>query len=101
MDFQTGKRHAWRIVRLGTGWLLSVVGFALLFLPGPGLLFLVPGLTLLSAESVWVRRFLRRTRERRLVSRALREAERAGIKIDFGPDDDGPGDAPTPGTTGS
>ena len=101
MDYQTGKRHAWRLVRLGLGWLLTVVGIALLVLPGPGILFLIPGLTLLSAESLWVRRSLRRLRERRLVARAIREAERAGIKIDFGPDDDGPGDSPSPGPTHS
>ncbi len=101
MDYQSGKRQAWRIVRLGVGWLLTVIGMALLVLPGPGILFLIPGLTLLSAESIWVRRFLRRLRDRRLVRRAIREAERAGIKIDFGPDDDGPGDPPPPGSTRS
>ena len=51
MDFATGKKRAWRVVRLAVGWALALVGFVLLFLPGPGLLFLLPGLTLLSAES--------------------------------------------------
>ena len=97
MDYETGKRHAWRIARLTVGWLFTLVGLVLLVLPGPGLLFLIPGLTLLSAESLWVRRFLRRLRERRLVRRAIREAERAGIRIDFGPDDDGPGQPPAAG----
>jgi len=35
------------------------------------------------------------------LERAIREAERAGIKIDFGPDDDGPGEPPPPGPTRS
>jgi putative transmembrane protein PGPGW len=95
MDYQSGKRKVWHIVRLGLGWLLTAIGIVLLVLPGPGVLFLIPGLTLLSAESLWVRRFLRRLRQRRLVSRAIREAEKAGIKIDFGPDDDGPEDSPS------
>ena len=90
MDLQSGKRHAWRIVRLGFGWILTIVGAALLVLPGPGLLFFIPGLTLLSAESLWVRRFLRRMRQRRLIHRAIREAERAGIRINLGSDEDDP-----------
>ncbi len=95
MDLETGKRRAWHIVRLGIGWLLTAIGVALLVLPGPGILFLVPGITLLSAESLWVRRLLRRLRERRLVRRAMRQAERAGIKFDLGPDEDPP-EGPSP-----
>ena len=91
VNLESGRKHAWRLIRLGTGWFLTVVGLALLFLPGPGILFLLPGLTLLSAESRWVRRLLRRAREQRHVRRAMREAERAGFKIDPGPDEDQPG----------
>ncbi|OLC55381.1 MAG: hypothetical protein AUH92_02290 [Acidobacteria bacterium 13_1_40CM_4_69_4] len=94
MDFATGKKRAWRVVRLAVGWALALVGFVLLFLPGPGLLFLLPGLTLLSAESRWVRRLLRRLREKRLVRRAMSEAEKAGIRFDLGPDDDPPDETP-------
>ncbi len=98
MSLESGRKHAWRLVRLGTGWFLTSVGLALLFLPGPGILFLLPGLTLLSAESLWVRRLLRRMREQRHVRRAMREAERAGFKIDPGPDEDprGGGVGPPP-----
>src|SRR5262245_19591098 len=98
MDYERGKRQAWRLIRLAVGWLLTLVGLALLVLPGPGLLFLLPGLTLLSAESLWVRRILRRLRERRLVRRAIREAEKAGIRIDLGADDDEPGDSASSGS---
>ncbi|OLD65019.1 MAG: hypothetical protein AUI47_03265 [Acidobacteria bacterium 13_1_40CM_2_68_5] len=94
MDFESGKKKAWRLVRLTFGWALTALGFALLFLPGPGLLFLLPGLTLLSAESLWVRRLLRRLRERRLVRRAMNEAEKVGIRFDLGPDDEPPGGPP-------
>ena len=94
MDLESGKRQDWHFVRLSIGWLLTAIGVALLVLPGPGILFLIPGLTLLSAESRWVRRFLRRMRERRLVRRAMREAEKVGIKFDLGLDEDGPDDLP-------
>jgi len=94
MDFASGKKKAWRVLRLAVGWTLTVIGFALLFLPGPGLLFFLPGLTLLSAESRWVRRQLRRLREKRLVRRAISEAERAGIRFDLGPDDEPPDGPP-------
>lgn len=89
-SLEAGRKHAWRLVRLGGGWCLTLAGVALLFLPGPGILLLLPGLTLLSAESLWVRRLLRRAREQRHVRRAMREAERAGFKIDPGPDDEPP-----------
>lgn len=90
MSLEAGRKRAWRLVRLGGGWLLTLFGVVLLFLPGPGILFLLPGLTLLSAESRWVRRMLRRAREQRHVRRAMREAEKAGFKIDPGPDDEPP-----------
>ncbi len=94
MDFESGKKKAWRAIRLAVGWGLTVVGLALLFLPGPGLLLLLPGLTLLSAESLWVRRVLRRLRQKRLVRRAIIEAEKAGLRLDLGPDDEAPGGSP-------
>jgi hypothetical protein len=101
MNLESGRKHVWRLVRLGTGWFLTIVGLALLFLPGPGILFLLPGLTLLSAESLWVRRLLRRMREQRHVRRAMREAERVGFKIDPGPDEDQPGGGPPRPAAGS
>jgi hypothetical protein len=94
MDYQSGKKRVWHVVRLTLGGLLTVVGIALLVLPGPGILFLVPGLTLLSAESRWVRKFLRRLRERRFVRRAMHEAERAGIKFGLGADENGAEESP-------
>lgn len=97
MDFESHRKQAWHFIRLGLGWLLTVIGTALLVLPGPGILFLIPGITLLSAESRWVRRLLRRAREKWYIRRAMREAERAGIRFDLGPDEDGPDDAPPAG----
>jgi len=87
----TGRsRGAGRIFRLTIGWILTVAGLVLSvpFIPGPGFLFFLSGVALLSTESRWVRQILRRLRERRLVRRAMREAERVGFKIDPGPGPD-------------
>src|SRR5262245_43246606 len=96
MSLEEGRKRAWRLVRLGTGWVMTLIGFAFVFLPGPGLIILLPGLTLLSAESRWVRRQLRRAREYRHVRRAMRQAEKAGFKIDPGPDDEPPASSGAP-----
>ena len=56
-----GKRIAWRIIRLATGWLLIVVGVIGLFLPVlQGILFILSGLAVLSTESRWARALLDR-----------------------------------------
>ena len=58
-------RLAKRAIVLGLGWLFILLGFAGLFLPVlQGILFLLIGVILLSYESVTVRRFMNRTRER-------------------------------------
>ena len=79
-----------RAFRLTIGWILTVAGLILSvpLIPGPGFLFFLSGVALLSTESRWMRRTLRRFRERRLVRRAMREAERVGFKIDPGPGPD-------------
>lgn len=106
-SLEGGRKRAWSLFRLGSGWFLTVVGLAFIPLPGPGILLVLPGLTLLSAESRWVRGLLRRVREQRHVRRAMRQAEKAGFKIDPGPDEDRPaaspqppGAAPPPGASG-
>ena len=52
--------------RLVLGWTLLVVGVAALVLPGPGLLLIAAGLTVLSQQYLWARRRLRPVRERAL-----------------------------------
>jgi len=100
MSLEGGRKRAWRLVRLGTGWFMTIVGLAFIPLPGPGILLVLPGLTLLSAESQWVRRQLRRAREYRHVRRAMRQAEKAGFKIDPGPEDEPPASSGSPGAAG-
>jgi hypothetical protein len=88
MNFNSHRRRIGRVIRLAAGWTLTLFGLLLMLTPGPGLVLFLPGLALLSAESHLVRRLIRRWREQHLVRRALREAERVGIRIDPGPDDD-------------
>jgi uncharacterized protein (DUF58 family) len=92
------RRKRGRLWRLVTGWALTIAGLILGPVPVlPGVVFLVPGIAILCAESRWIRSLLRRYRERRLMRKALREAERVGIRInlDHDPEIDGePGDPP-------
>jgi tellurite resistance protein TerC len=55
-------RRAKRIAVFVAGATLLLVGLALLVLPGPGLLILFLGLTVLASEFVWARLWLRRMR---------------------------------------
>lgn len=53
-----------RVVVLFTGWGLVTLGFVGLFLPFlQGVLFLLAGITILSAEYAWARKVLRKLRE--------------------------------------
>lgn len=104
LDPDAPRSRAGRIARLVTGWALTVTGLILIPVPViPGFILLVPGITLLAAESRVIRSFLRRHRERRLMRRAMREAERVGVRFDLGPDSDADERTPPPpgGATGS
>jgi len=52
------KSTAKRIVLEGLGWILVLVGFAALVLPGPGLLALFAGVALLATQYEWAERRL-------------------------------------------
>lgn len=56
-------RRARRIVILVVGGTVILIGMALLFLPGPGLLVIFTGLAILASEFIWARRLLKRVRE--------------------------------------
>src|SRR5687767_14535857 len=73
-------RMAWRVLKVGTGFLLLVVGGVLAIpgVPGPGFLVLFAGLALLSAEFVWALR-LRRSAER-VANRVLPRRWRLGAR---------------------
>ena len=48
-------RQVWRIILIGFGFALLIAGFALLFLPGPGLLVIFLGLAILAGQFFWAR----------------------------------------------
>jgi uncharacterized protein (DUF58 family) len=84
MPSPNASRKRGRSWRLLTGWILTIAGIILGPVPVlPGVVFLVPGIAILCAESRWIRSLLRRYRERRLMRKALREAERVGIRINL------------------
>ncbi len=96
----TRRRGKGSLLRLIFGWVLLVIGLilAIPFVPGPGFIFVLGGLGLLSSESRAIRRLLRRLREWRLLRRAMREAERVGVRLDL--DDDEQDERPGPPPVG-
>jgi len=88
----SGRSRFGRWARLTVGWVLTVAGAILGPVPVlPGAVLLIPGVAILCAESRWVRALLRRYHHQHLMKKALREAERLGIKInlDHDPEVDG------------
>ena len=52
--------QAKRVVKIVVGFTVLAAGAAMLLLPGPGMVTIAIGLTILSAEFVWARRWLGR-----------------------------------------
>lgn len=57
-------RHARRVVVAVVGGTLVLLGIAMLLLPGPALLVIPLGLSVLAIEFAWARRWLRHVRDR-------------------------------------
>jgi tellurite resistance protein TerC len=57
------RRHVRRAVVLVIGGTVALTGVVMLAAPGPGLLAIFAGLTILAAEFAWARRLLKRTRD--------------------------------------
>lgn len=84
-------------MRLTLGWTLTVAGAILGPVPVlPGAVLLIPGIAILGAESRWVRALLRRYHQQHLMKKALREAERLGIRINLDHDPEVDGQSPSP-----
>lgn len=49
-------------ITIATGFLLFILGIALLVLPGPGWLVIIVGLSMLAGHFIWARRILREVR---------------------------------------
>ncbi len=50
------KRHAKRTAVFVVGWAIVIAGLAMLVLPGPGLVVVIAGLSVLGIEFAWARR---------------------------------------------
>ena len=55
-------RHARRVIVTVVGFTILIGGVAMIVTPGPGLLVIIVGLSVLAAEFVWARRLLKRVR---------------------------------------
>lgn len=53
-------RYAKKVIISVVGFTILFVGFALLFLPGPGIVVIFFGLVVLAVEFVWAKRLLER-----------------------------------------
>ena len=77
--FGASYRGAKRIVVFVLGGTVLLFGLLLLVLPGPGLLFIFLGLTVLASAFVWARLWLRRLRvSTRRAGRKARERLKRG-----------------------
>jgi uncharacterized protein (TIGR02611 family) len=61
-------RGAKRLAVFVLGTIVVLVGIALLVLPGPGMVLIFLGLTLLATEFAWARQWLQRLREKSLAA---------------------------------
>ena len=52
-----------RLIILIVGVTALLIGLALLFLPGPGILVIILGLVILATEFIWARRLLRKAKQ--------------------------------------
>jgi uncharacterized protein (TIGR02611 family) len=66
-----------RLFRIIAGFTLLLIGFVMIFTPGPGWVVILLGLTLLAAEFVWARRLMDRLRQQgtRVKESVLRAAK--------------------------
>lgn len=71
-----------RVGREGLGWLLVAIGIPMMPLPGPGIVVLVAGLTILSQRYVWARRLAHPLMRR--ATHAARLAVSSPVHIAFG-----------------
>jgi tellurite resistance protein TerC len=56
-------RQAWRLIILVVGCTVLLIGIAMIVLPGPALVVIPVGLSILATEFAWARRLLHKIRE--------------------------------------
>ena len=57
-------KHIKRLIILIVGVTLLLIGFALLFLPGQGILTIILGLIILATEFIWAKRILKKLKSK-------------------------------------
>ena len=69
-------RGAKRIVAAVVGGTVTLIGIALIVLPGPAFIVIPIGLSILATQFLWARRYLKKARQmaRRLKSHSSRDA---------------------------
>lgn len=80
-------RNARKIVIGIVGATVILLGIAMLVLPGPGLVTMLIGLTILAAEFAWARRWLKHARD--FAGDAARRVRRRGWTVRGDPPPDG------------
>lgn len=77
-----GKQVSWpslkKLTAIIVGPILVLVGIALLVLPGPGLLLIAAGITLLGTEYHWARRLVEPIKKRLQQAKKPREVKAEG-----------------------
>ena len=74
-------RHARRTAVFIAGWAVVLAGVSMLILPGPGLLVVVAGLSILAVEFAWARRMRDQAKERlELATKGIRSRVRRPSK---------------------
>ncbi|MBG6217058.1 hypothetical protein IWX75_001512 [Arthrobacter sp. CAN_A6] len=73
-----------RVVGLVLGWTLVLIGIAALVLPGPGLLALVAGLSLLAQQYEWARKWLQPVKTKAFAAAAQGVKSKRNIALSFG-----------------
>lgn len=67
--------HAKRVVVFVVGSAVLIAGFAMLVLPGPGLLVIIAGLSILGIEFAWARRLRDKAQEKAKAAAAKAKAK--------------------------
>jgi uncharacterized protein (TIGR02611 family) len=62
--FSTAVRQAKRLIVIVVGFTVLVIGMAMIVLPGPAILVIPLGLTILATELVWARNMLKKLRSK-------------------------------------
>lgn len=52
-------RQAKRVIKIGIGFTILIIGLAMIVLPGPAIIVIPAGLAILATEFIWARKLLK------------------------------------------